>query len=49
MPFVESFHYDAEKKQYTLTTRQVTAPTHEQQAEKQALHIPLDIDVHRVG
>ncbi|ULN62962.1 aminopeptidase N [Vibrio gigantis] len=41
---VES-HYDAEKKQYTLTTRQVTAPTHEQ-TEKQALHIPLDIELY---
>jgi aminopeptidase N len=41
---VES-HYDAEKKQYTLKTRQVTAPTHEQ-AEKQALHIPLDIELY---
>ncbi|MEZ9647573.1 aminopeptidase N [Vibrio sp. 10N.261.52.C2] len=37
--------YDAEKKQYTLTTRQVTAPTHEQ-TEKQALHIPLDIELY---
>ncbi|MBY7732356.1 aminopeptidase N [Vibrio splendidus] len=41
---VES-HYDAEKKEYTLTTRQVTAPTHEQ-AGKQALHIPLDIELY---
>ncbi|MEZ9674510.1 aminopeptidase N [Vibrio lentus] len=41
---VES-HYDAEKKEYTLTTRQVTAPTHEQ-TEKQALHIPLDIELY---
>ncbi|MCG9552496.1 aminopeptidase N [Vibrio sp. Isolate31] len=41
---VES-HYDAEKKQYTLTTRQVTAPTHEQ-AKKQILHIPLDIELY---
>ena len=41
---VES-HYDAEKKQYTLTTRQVTAPTHEQ-TEKQALHIPFDIELY---
>ncbi|MCK8080293.1 aminopeptidase N [Vibrio sp. 1CM24A] len=41
---VES-HYDAEKKQYTLTTRQVTSPTHEQ-TEKQALHIPLDIELY---
>lgn len=41
---VES-HYDAEKKQYTLKARQVTAPTHEQ-AEKQALHIPLDIELY---
>lgn len=41
---VES-HYDAEKKQYTLTTRQVTTPTHEQ-TEKQALHIPLDIELY---
>ncbi|WP_215405894.1 aminopeptidase N [Vibrio gigantis] len=41
---VES-HYDADKKQYTLTTRQVTAPTHEQ-TEKQALHIPLDIELY---
>ncbi|MEZ9161059.1 aminopeptidase N [Vibrio lentus] len=38
-------HYDAEKKEYTLTTRQVTAPTHEQ-TEKQALHIPLDIELY---
>lgn len=38
-------HYDAEKKQYTLTTRQVTAPTHDQ-IEKQALHIPLDIELY---
>ncbi|MCG9640361.1 aminopeptidase N [Vibrio sp. Isolate34] len=41
---VES-HYDADKKQYTLTTRQVTAPTHEQ-TEKQPLHIPLDIELY---
>ncbi|MEZ9207983.1 aminopeptidase N [Vibrio splendidus] len=41
---VESY-YDAEKKEYTLTTRQVTAPTHEQ-TEKQALHIPLDIELY---
>ncbi|MCL4106882.1 UNVERIFIED_CONTAM: hypothetical protein GTU68_004023 [Idotea baltica] len=41
---VES-HYDAEKKEYALTTRQVTAPTHEQ-TEKQALHIPLDIELY---
>ena len=41
---VES-HYDAEKKEYTLTTRQVTAATHEQ-TEKQALHIPLDIELY---
>ncbi|MEZ9204981.1 aminopeptidase N [Vibrio splendidus] len=41
---VES-HYDAGKKEYTLTTRQVTAPTHEQ-TEKQALHIPLDIELY---
>ncbi|MEZ9700060.1 aminopeptidase N [Vibrio sp. 10N.261.46.E12] len=41
---VES-HYDAEKKEYTLTTYQVTAPTHEQ-TEKQALHIPLDIELY---
>ena len=41
---VESY-YDAENKQYTLTTRQVTAPTHEQ-TEKQALHIPLDIELY---
>ncbi|MFA0015727.1 aminopeptidase N [Vibrio lentus] len=41
---VES-HYDVEKKEYTLTTRQVTAPTHEQ-TEKQALHIPLDIELY---
>ncbi|MEZ8543225.1 aminopeptidase N [Vibrio splendidus] len=41
---VES-HYDAEKREYTLTTRQVTAPTHEQ-TEKQALHIPLDIELY---
>ncbi|MGF1849955.1 aminopeptidase N [Vibrio lentus] len=41
---VES-HYDAVKKEYTLTTRQVTAPTHEQ-TEKQALHIPLDIELY---
>ncbi|MDH5925392.1 aminopeptidase N [Vibrio tasmaniensis ZS-17] len=41
---VES-HYDAEKKEYTLTTRQVTAPTHEQ-TEKKALHIPLDIELY---
>ncbi|MFS1461049.1 aminopeptidase N [Vibrio lentus] len=41
---VES-HYDAEKKEYTLTTRQITAPTHEQ-TEKQALHIPLDIELY---
>ncbi|WP_286291599.1 aminopeptidase N [Vibrio apostichopi] len=41
---VES-HYDTEKKEYTLTTRQVTAPTHEQ-TEKQALHIPLDIELY---
>ncbi|MCC4819393.1 aminopeptidase N [Vibrio lentus] len=41
---VES-HYDAEKKEYTLTTHQVTAPTHEQ-TEKQALHIPLDIELY---
>ncbi|MGF1817441.1 DUF3458 domain-containing protein, partial [Vibrio splendidus] len=41
---VES-HYDAEKEEYTLTTRQVTAPTHEQ-TEKQALHIPLDIELY---
>ncbi|WP_213882639.1 aminopeptidase N, partial [Vibrio crassostreae] len=41
---VES-HYDAENKQYTLTTRQLTAPTHEQ-TEKQALHIPLDIELY---
>ncbi|MGO2162161.1 MAG: aminopeptidase N [Vibrio toranzoniae] len=41
---VES-HYDAAKKQYRLTARQVTAPTHEQ-TEKQALHIPLDIELY---
>ncbi|UPR56774.1 aminopeptidase N [Vibrio sp. ED004] len=41
---VES-HYDTDKKQYTLTTRQVTAPTHEQ-TEKQALHIPLDVELY---
>ncbi|MCZ8485414.1 hypothetical protein O9993_05360 [Vibrio lentus] len=28
-----------QRKEYTLTTRQVTAPTHEQSLEKQALHI----------
>ncbi|MEG3222326.1 aminopeptidase N [Vibrio gigantis] len=44
---VES-HYDADKKQYTLTTRQVTAPTHEQ-TEKQALHIPLDIELYNAS
>jgi aminopeptidase N len=41
---VES-HFDAEKKEYTLTTRQATTPTHEQ-TEKQALHIPLDIELY---
>ncbi|NAZ92196.1 aminopeptidase N [Vibrio toranzoniae] len=41
---VES-HYDAAKKQYRLTVRQVTPPTHEQ-TEKQALHIPLDIELY---
>ena len=41
---VES-HYDADAKQYTLTTRQRTEPTHEQK-EKQALHIPFDIELY---
>ena len=41
---VES-HYDAAKKQYRLTARQVTPPTHEQ-TEKQVLHIPLDIELY---
>ncbi|MEZ9059834.1 aminopeptidase N [Vibrio pelagius] len=41
---VES-HYDAEAKQFTLTTRQRTEPTHEQ-SEKQALHIPFDIELY---
>ncbi|MDK9759462.1 DUF3458 domain-containing protein, partial [Vibrio sp. D173a] len=42
---VES-RYDADAKQYTLTTRQRTEPTHEQK-EKQALHIPFDIELYK--
>ncbi|GMM87052.1 aminopeptidase N [Vibrio fortis] len=41
---VES-HYDAEAKQFTLKTSQRTEPTHEQ-SEKQALHIPFDIELY---
>ncbi len=38
-------HYDAQKKQYTLHVRQQT-PSTADQAEKQALHIPLDIELY---
>ncbi|KLU19548.1 aminopeptidase N, partial [Proteus mirabilis] len=37
--------YDVNKKQYTLTVSQMTPPTADQ-AEKQALHIPLDIELY---
>lgn len=37
--------YDAEKKQYQLTVKQITSPTADQ-AEKQPLHIPLDIELY---
>lgn len=38
-------HYDAEAKTYALTVSQSTEPTHEQQ-EKQALHIPFDVELY---
>ncbi|QIQ22259.1 aminopeptidase N [Zophobihabitans entericus] len=38
-------HYDAKTKQYTLTVSQVTPATLDQK-EKQALHIPLDIELY---
>lgn len=37
--------YDADKKQYTLTVSQFTPATADQ-TEKQALHIPLDIELY---
>ncbi|MCU8560571.1 aminopeptidase N [Vibrio vulnificus] len=37
--------YDAEKQTYALTVEQSTEPTHEQ-AEKQPLHIPFDIELY---
>ncbi|HBC5016869.1 TPA: aminopeptidase N [Proteus mirabilis] len=37
--------YDAQKQQYTLTVSQMTPPTADQ-AEKQVLHIPLDIELY---
>ncbi|OAN17936.1 aminopeptidase N [Photobacterium jeanii] len=37
--------YDAEQKRYHVTVKQRTAPTAEQE-EKQALHIPLDIELY---
>ncbi|HDY7665073.1 TPA: aminopeptidase N [Vibrio vulnificus] len=40
-----SSQYDAEKQTYALTVEQSTEPTHEQ-AEKQPLHIPFDIELY---
>lgn len=37
--------YDAEQKTYALTISQSTEPTHEQK-EKQALHIPFDVELY---
>ncbi|MCF8779912.1 aminopeptidase N [Vibrio sp. IRLE0018] len=40
-----SSQYDAAKQTYALTVEQSTEPTHEQ-AEKQPLHIPFDIELY---
>ncbi|HAS6349397.1 TPA: aminopeptidase N [Vibrio vulnificus] len=40
-----SSQYDATKQTYALTVEQSTEPTHEQ-AEKQPLHIPFDIELY---
>ena len=37
--------YDAEQQTYALTISQTTEPTHEQK-EKQALHIPFDVELY---
>ncbi|MGR5252091.1 aminopeptidase N [Vibrio astriarenae] len=39
-------HYDADKQTFSLTVVQSTEPTHEQK-EKQALHIPFDIELYK--
>lgn len=41
---VES-HYDAQSKTYALTVEQSTEPTHDQ-AEKQPMHIPFDVELY---
>ncbi|MBW3697004.1 aminopeptidase N [Vibrio sp. T187] len=40
--------YNSEAKTYSLTVNQKTEPTHEQQ-EKQALHIPFDIELYKAN
>ncbi|WP_392558341.1 aminopeptidase N [Orbus mooreae] len=41
-------HYDAQRQQYTLTVKQHTPVTQDQQ-EKNPLHIPLDIELYRAN
>ncbi|WP_408647089.1 aminopeptidase N [Vibrio taketomensis] len=41
-------HYDAQQQTYTLTLEQSTEPTQDQK-EKQALHIPFDIELYNAA
>lgn len=41
-----SSEFDAAQSQYKLTVRQLTEPTHDQK-DKQALHIPFDIELYK--